>query len=171
MKKILATLAGILALGTAAFAQVEVINPAPGIEVQFKRCIAKNDTVHVDFLITNHTGKEVIAHPMESIKFYEENFQSIAYDDEGNTYFAYGDRKMKINRLTLSGITYPLDNFYLDVTLPVDIGVRGRLEIIGLDKFATKFQSLSIAFRGTMNDRYNGQTKVVFKNVPITRDE
>ncbi len=170
--KFITTLAAVLSLGSVCFAQVEVIGPAEGIEVQFKRCISEGNVAYLDFLITNRTKSDVKAQPQASIRLYDMNYQTIAYDDEGNTYLSENyNGEMKIGTLTLSGISYPAGSFYQEVVLPVGISIKGRVEINGLDRFATSFQMVSIAFRGTMTENPYGQAMISFKNVPITRDE
>ncbi len=145
----------ILCIGYNAFAQdVKIITTDDyrQVGVEFKRCFEEDGKVYLDLLLVNNSGEDF------NCQIFD---RSMAYDDEGNAYSAKGESEMRLGKFTMGGVSKEIGSFYTTVNLPVAVSLKARVEILGIDKFASSFQLVKLAFKG-------GDIEI--RNVPITRE-
>lgn len=170
MKRILTVLYLLLA-AAGLRAQTTVLPPDDGIEVRFRRCIVRGTTAYLDFTLTNVSDRETVKAVLMDREPYVryEGYETVAYDDEGKVYDCKSNR---IGRVTLGGDTVDRPRFMCtDTPLSNGIPVKVRMEIRGIDEFATTFRLVKVCFRGTMTAEEHGQALLQFKDVPLVREQ
>lgn len=170
MKKIIFSLALLLCMCIGATAQTKVVvnNGAIGIDWKFKRSFLNGNTLVVDFVVENNTSKDVwcvitysfSANPIGSTALK-------AYDDEGNVY--------ESNAL-MSGVPFSGKiggkNLNDWETIPVGNLIKVRLQISGIDEYATLIKTLVVPI---ITDPSSGGLNQTFSelrvtNIPIPRE-
>lgn len=165
MKKLFLSLAFAL-ISICAFSQVKVSINYPDVDVVFKRCIVKGNIAYVDFVMTNNSNEELEIQPRAS----NADSDWSTYDDEGNVYRPSESSKRNQLSFSLAGITIGnLCYNFSYITLPVGIPLKGRLQITGVDDFATQF--ILVGMKGHVNGSRSGGSSAIIqlKNIPITR--
>ncbi len=156
MKKTILLFIAILGLGLNALGQdAKIITSGDykQIGVDFKRCFEDEGKVYVDLMLVNNSGGEF------KLQIYE---RSMAYDDEGNAYSAKSETDMRLGKFTVGGVSKEIGSFYTSVELPPAVSLKARVEILGIDKFASSFQLIKLEFK---------DGSIELRNVPISRDE
>lgn len=140
MKKIFFSLALLFYMCIGAMAQTKVSFNGPiGIDWTFKRSFMHGKTLVVDFVVENNTSKDLMDFGVNRDGFDEQSnhYGITAYDDEGNIYA--GDYSS--NQIAVSVANQPN---YNPVNLPIGNAVKVRMQIKGVDEFATKITTLMV---------------------------
>lgn len=169
MKKLLLSAALLLCMCIGMNAQKVVVNNgAIGVDWKFKRSFLNGNTLVVDFVVENNTSKDVgciitcgfSANPIGSTALK-------AYDDEGNVY--------ESNAL-MSGVPFSgkiggknLNDWEI---IPVGNMIKVRLQISGIDEYATLIKTLVVPI---ITDPSSGGLNQTFSelrvtNIPIPRE-
>ena len=166
MKKIV-LISLVYILSVTAFAQTSATINNPNITIQFKRCIVVSNTAYLDFLIINNLGYDFSMHAY--CQNFDNHEDSIAYDDEGNSYRV--NAKKGLVACTLGSVTHLMTSLNgRSETIPNGIPIKGRLEIGGVDSYATVFPLVKLQV-STSLEPYNRHFRTIeFRNVPITRE-
>ncbi|MBQ3717652.1 MAG: hypothetical protein II901_04630 [Paludibacteraceae bacterium] len=169
MKKLLLSAALLLCMCIGMNAQKVVVNNgAIGIDWKFKRSFLNGNTLVVDFVVENNTSKDVwcivkpglSANPVGSISLK-------AYDDEGNVY----ESNPLMGGAPFSG-KIGGKNLFDGETIPVGNLIKVRLQINGIDEYATIIKTLVVPI---ITDPSSGGLNQTFSelrvtNIPIPRE-
>lgn len=163
MKKVF-FIAALLLSSLLATAQVKIsgegIFPSY-IELKFKRCIVQGDNGFLDLVVINH-GKECTV----TTGLFPGNESSILfYDDEGNV-LQKGDGIASVDFAGQKGSIYSIDGKF-----PTDVPMALRVNIKGVNEFATQFTLIKIVFTSFDWGYAPVQNRgtIVLRNVPIER--
>lgn len=142
MKKIITYLLFSI-LSICAFGQTRCNSGDLDIDLTFKRCVANNNVIIIDFIVTN-MGKD---------DFLLSMIEGSAYDDEGNCY-----RK---------DISFDIANTGSDrCTCPSETPLKLRCYVNNIDEFATNIVRLDMIY--SLN--YGERKVMVVKNIPFSRE-
>lgn len=154
-------------LSVTAFAQISATINNPNITIQFKRCIVVSNTAYLDFLIVNNIGYDFRMHAY--YQNYDNHEDSIAYDDEGNSYRVNGEKSLIA--CTLGSVTHFMTSLNgRSETIPNGIPLKCRLEIGGVDRYATVFPLVKLQVSTSLEPHNRHFRTIEFRNVPITRE-
>lgn len=159
MKRLFTFLFALVAFSSLAQTQVRIINEAPGIDYEFKRCICNGKSAFIDMTITNNRSKD-----FTNVCF--EGLSLVAYDDEGNVY-KNGDDSDGEHKITK--VSVGANSFYpnwgagetMGFDIPEDITLKIRISFVGVDSYATMFKRVDMVIGGA---------KLSLRDVPITRE-
>ena len=172
MKKIIFSFALLLGLSIGMIAQTKVVvnNGAIGVDWKFKRSFLNGNALVVDFVVENNTSTDVScvitpsfsANPLGTIVLK-------AFDDEGNVY----ESNALMGGAPFSG-KIGGKNSLLNAweNIPVGNLIKVRLQIAGIDEFATKINTLTVPIitdpsSGGLNQTYS---ELRVTNIPIPRE-
>lgn len=161
MKKLFLSLALLSCMCIGANAQTKVIfnNGPVGLNWKFKRSFIQGTTLVVDFVVENNTGKDIVEFFVNMDGFDEQghHFDIVAYDDEGNMYSGYEKIRINIaNQGNGNAINFPAGQM-----------VKVRIQIIGIDEFATKITSFMAPVRSSY---WNNWAVLRVSNISIPRE-
>lgn len=137
MKKLFLSAALLLCMCIGAMAQAKVSFNGPiGLDWKFKRSFMHGNTLVVDFLVENNTSNDITDFGIQTSGFDEQSnhYGIIAYDDEGNMYNFWNNRQIYASMANQPD--------YNAVNVPVGNAVKIRMQIKGIDEFATKITTL-----------------------------
>ena len=162
MKKLLLSAALLLCMCIGAMAQTKlIVNNGPiGLDWKFKRSFLSGSTLVVDFVVENNTSKDI-----ECMVAPTYGAGLKAFDDEGNVY-TYENRNF-------SGITGSKNQIWVWESIPVGNLIKVRLQISGIDEYATVIKNLIVPI---LTDATNGrnpvaqQSELRVTNIPIPRE-
>ena len=170
MKKIILSFALLLSLCVGAVAQTKVVfrNGPIGLDWKFKRSFLHGNSLVVDFVVENNTGKDMNCLILVSASTHIGSLELKAYDDEGTVYSS----SILQYENKFSGKIGSKNSLYDWEMIPRDNLVKVRLQIADIDEYATIIKTLTIPVRvcpnGTINEVY-GEIRV--SNIPIPREE
>lgn len=161
MKKIILSLALLLSMCIGVMAQTKVSFNGPiGLDWKFKRSFMNGNTLVVDFVVENNTSKDI-----ECMVAPTYGTGLKAFDDEGNVY-TYENKNF-------SGITGSKNQIWVWESIPVGNMIKVRLQISGIDEYATIIKTLVVPIS---TDATNGrnpvaqQSELRVTNIPIPRE-
>ena len=170
MKRLFLSAALLLCMCIGAMAQTKLVmnNGLIGVDWKFKRCFMNGSTLVVDFIVENNTSKDVwcnvtggfSANPLGTIDLK-------AYDDEGNVYEFDRFRGGAPFSGKIGG-----KNLFDGETIPVGNLIKVRLQINGIDEYATIIKTLVVPI---ITDPSSGGLNQTFSelrvtNIPIPRE-
>lgn len=152
MKKLLLAAVAVMMTVLSANAQVKIESPHPDLDVKVTRCAYASGTVVIDMLITNFGAEEKVA-------FRGSDYDSTAYDDEGNQY-------NKINsKISIGLASQTLSNKMVILPLPQDIPLKFRMQITNVSEAATKFPLVKICTSSKGALDLNVEKPIVIRNL------
>lgn len=161
MKKLFLSAVMLFSMCIGMNAQTKIVfNEGPlGLDFKFKRSFVQGTTLFVDLVASNNTGRDIDI--KANIDGFDESFNHygiVAYDDEGNMY-----------NYKQIGVSMANQPNYNSVILPTENMVKVRVQIKGIDEFATEITTfISPIYIPERNHTYWGVLRVT--NIPIPRE-
>ena len=168
MKKIIFSLALLFCMCIGATAQTKVSFNGPiGMDWKFKRSFMHGNTLVVDFVVENNTSQDIGCTITKSGSGAKGSYEIKAYDDEGNVYSEpwYG------GSTNFEGKIGGKNSLYEGETIPRGNLIKVRLQIPGIDEYATLIKTLTIPI---YHSKYGGLDADVAElrvtNIPSPRE-
>ena len=135
-------------------------------KINIKRCEAAGSTVVIDMVFENVGANDVYPYffgGTQAVVAGPNKDTSYAYDDEGNKYTGINDFKFRIGNSDFT------DNRPIHEMLPVEIPIKGRIQLDGVPESANSLKKINFVVRC---DEWgiNSDYPVIITNLPIQRE-
>ena len=167
MKKLFLSAVILLCMFVGAVAQTKVSFNGPiGMDWKFKRSFMHGNTLVVDFVVENNMGKDMFCQITTSASGSKGSYVLKAYDDEGNVYSDpwYG------GTTKFEGKIGGKNSLYEDETIPRGNLIKVRLQIPGIDEYATLIKTLTIPISCGTSVYDKDYVELRVTNIPIPRE-
>ncbi len=164
MKKLLLSAALLLCMCIGMNAQTKLTfnGELPDIDWKLKRSFLNGSTLVVDFVIENNTSKDVECVILASLSASWGSPKLKAYDDEGNVY----ESNALMGGAPFSGKIGGKNSLFDWETIPAGNLIKVRMQIAGMDEYATLIKTLTIPMMTSGEKR----SELRVTNIPIPRE-